>query len=172
MTTATAPAPATPPPGGMPSLRGYRAADLPLLSGSWLPGELLGLPVPDRPPLSEAATVPPPASERPGDELYILPGAAFVRFTEVDWVHRRARLETGLTPAAVDRAPGLLAAALEHAHRTLGLRRVHGWWTPGRSGTEETLRAAGLAPEAEIPDALWLDGRPVGRQIWGTFRHE
>lgn len=30
-------------------LRGYRDTDLPLLSGDWLPGELLGLPVPGRP---------------------------------------------------------------------------------------------------------------------------
>ncbi|WP_219806351.1 hypothetical protein, partial [Streptomyces sp. SM12] len=62
---------------------------------------------------------------------------------------------------------GLLTAALDRARCTLGLRRVHGWVTPGQPGTEEVLRAAGLAREAEVPHALWLDGRPVGRQIWG-----
>jgi hypothetical protein len=153
-------------------LRGYRTADLPLLSGPWLPGELLGLPASDRPPFAEPAAVPPPASGRRGDELYVLPGAGFVRFTELDWVHRRGRLETGLRPGAAESAAGLLAAALDHAHRTLNLRRVYGWYTPERPGTEELLRGAGLSPEADIPQALWLDGRPVGRQIWGMSRHD
>ncbi|MBB0246060.1 hypothetical protein FNQ90_18600 [Streptomyces alkaliphilus] len=168
MTTATTThaTPAAGAPGG-PRLRGYRAGDLPLLTGSWLPGELLGLPVPGRPPLADPATVPPPASDRPGDELYVLPGTAFVRFTEVDWIHRRARLETGFAPGADAHVRALLDAALGHARGTLGLRRVYGWVTPGRPGAEDVLRAVGLAREARIPHALWLDGRPVGRQIWG-----
>ncbi|MEC3998154.1 hypothetical protein VSR01_33565 [Actinacidiphila sp. DG2A-62] len=188
-------------------LRGYRAVDLPLLSGDWLPGELLGLPVPGRPALADPASVPPPSPGRGlAEEVLVLPETAFVRFSELDWVHRRARLEIGLRPGAAAVAGPLLRAALAHAHRTLNLRRVYGWFTPGAahphdahdapgraaahprgaddahphdprggerpSAAEELLRSAGLSPEADVPQALWLDGRPVDRQIWGVFRHD
>jgi hypothetical protein len=198
-------APVATAPAGL-RLRGYRAADLPLLSGDWLPGELLGLPVPGRPALADPASVPPPSPDRgPAEELLVLPDTAFVRFSEVDWVHRRARLEIGLRPGAAAVAGPLLRAALAHAYRTLNLRRVYGWFTPaavdGRAvhdaptpydapaahgapaahdtaggerppGAEELLRGAGLSFEAGVPQALWLDGRPVDRQIWGVFRHD
>ncbi|WP_406492347.1 hypothetical protein OG936_03080 [Streptomyces sp. NBC_00846] len=151
-------------------LRGYRSADLPLLSGGWLPGELLGLPDPDRPPLADPSSVPAPAAGRPDDELCVVDGVGFVRFTELNWVHRRARLETGLLREASHLAGPLLEAALVHAFSWLNLRRVHGWYTPAGPDGVPPLRAAGLAPEAEIPQALWLDGRPVSRQIWGVSR--
>ncbi|MEW2520855.1 GNAT family N-acetyltransferase [Actinacidiphila alni] len=163
-------------------LRGYRDTDLPLLSGDWLPGELLGLPVPGRPPLAEPARVPAPrdpaedGATGQDDELCVVPGAGFVRLAAVDWVHRRARLEIGLRPGAEGGAEPLLKAALDHAFRALNLRRVFGWVTPAvplPSGLprDALLRDAGLAPEADVPRALWLDGRPVARQIWGATRH-
>ncbi len=174
-------APVATAPAGL-RLRGYRAADLPLLSGDWLPGELLGLAVPGRPALADPASVPPPSPDRgPAEELLVLPDTAFVRFSEVDWVHRRARLEIGLRPGAAAVAGPLLRAALAHAYRTLNLRRVYGWFTPAAHataggerppGAEELLRGAGLSFEAGVPQALWLDGRPVDRQIWGVFRHD
>ncbi|EWM18213.1 hypothetical protein [Kutzneria sp. 744] len=52
-------------------LRGYRSGDADLLSGPWLPGELLGLPVADWPPLAPPTTVAPPAD--PSQELCIAP---------------------------------------------------------------------------------------------------
>ncbi|MFJ1586544.1 GNAT family N-acetyltransferase [Streptomyces sp. NPDC088197] len=163
-------------------LRGYRGADLPLLTGHWLPGELLGLSVPGRPVLAEPARV--PAPEGPGedgapgqdDELCVVPGTGFVRLAALDWVHRRARLEIGLRPGAETSAEPLLKAALDHAFRVLGLSRVFGWVTPAVPlpdglPRDALLRDAGLSPEADIPRALWLDGRPVARQIWGATRH-
>jgi hypothetical protein len=163
-------------------LRGYRDTDLPLLTGGWLPGELLGLPVPGRPALAEPAQVPPPRD--PGDdvaagrddELCVVPGTGFVRLTALDWVHRRARLEIGLRPGAENGAEPLLKAALDHAFRALNLRRVFGWVTPAVPlpdglPRDALLRDAGLSREADIPRALWLDGRPVARQIWGATRH-
>jgi hypothetical protein len=167
-------------------LRGYRDTDLPLLTGGWLPGELLGLPVPGRPALAEPARVPPPrepadddrTAHEPGqdDELCVVHGTGFVRLTDLDWVHRRARLETGLRAGAENGAGPLLKAALDHAFRALNLRRVFGWVTPAATlpdglPRDTLLRDAGLRPEADIPRALWLDGRPVTRQIWGVTRH-
>lgn len=94
----------------------------------------------------------------------------------MDWVHRRARLEIGLRSGAAGGAEPLLKAALDHAFRALNLRRVFGWVTPAVPlpdgiSRDALLRDAGLAPEAAIPRALWLDGRPVARQIWGATRH-
>lgn len=161
-------------------LRGYRGTDLPLLTGHWLPGELLGLPVPGRPALAEPASVPAPEGPDgpggPDDELCVVPGTGFARYAALDWVHRRARLEIGLQPGAADAAEALLKAALDHAFRVLNLRRVHGWVTPavplpGGLSRDGLLRGAGLRPEADVPEALWCDGRPVARQIWGATRH-
>ncbi|MEU3251185.1 hypothetical protein [Streptomyces sp. NPDC006997] len=154
-----------------PRLRGYRSADLPLLSGGWLPGELLGLPDPGRPPLADPSSVPAPTADRPDDELCVVDGVGFVRFTELDWVHRRARIETGLLAGASHLAVPLLETALTHAFSWLNLRRVYGWHTPSGPDGAPALRAAGLAREAEVPQALWLDGRPVSRQLWGVSRH-
>lgn len=163
-------------------LRGYRDTDLPLLTGRWLPGELLGLAVPGRPALAEPARVPAPqgpdadGAAAQDDELCVVPGTGFVRLTGLDWVHRRARLEIGLRAGADGSAEPLLKAALDHAFRVLNLRRVFGWVTPAVAlpdglPRDALLRGAGLAPEADIPRALWLDGRPVARQIWGATRH-
>lgn len=151
-------------------LRGYRDSDRALLTGYWLPGELVGRPVADRPPLAEPTTVTPPAD--PTTEMCVVPGTAFVRFTDLDWVNRRARLETGLRPEAVDDGEVLLKSAVSHGFRVLNLHRVYGWVTPACGVPVAALRDAGFQLEATVPDAIWLDGRPVERQLWGAVRHD
>ncbi|MFG2263230.1 GNAT family N-acetyltransferase [Streptomyces sp. NPDC048720] len=146
-------------------LRGYREADRTLLTGDWLPGEMLGLPVAGRPPLAEPSVVAAPADDT--SEVCVVPGAGYVRFAEIDWIHRRARLETGLHTVPEDPAR-LLAAAVDHGFRVLGLHRLHGLVTPAAHPPDAALAAAGFRHEATIPQALWLAGRPVERQVWGV----
>jgi hypothetical protein len=149
-------------------LRGYRGGDADLLAGPWLPGELLGLPLADWPPLAAPTTVPPPAD--PGQELCIAPGLGFVRYTELDWVHRRARVEIGLH--GVEGLDVLLKTVVAHGFRTLNLSRLYGWVTPLVEPPTGLLADVGFEREAALPAATWLDGRPVDREIWGVVRHD
>ena len=151
-------------------LRGYRGGDARLLSGPWLAGELLGLPVRGRPPLAEEATVEPP---RDGSvELCIAPGAAFVRYSELDWTARRARLEIGIRPEAVDATAMLLKTAVAHGFHVLNLHRLYGWVTPAADPPLPVLAGAGFQREASVPSGNWLDGAAVERQIWGAVRRD
>lgn len=151
-------------------LRGYRTDDLGLLSGTWLSGELLGLPLPNWPVLAEPATAAPPSDET--SELFLAPGIGFARFCDIDWVHRRARLETGLRREAAGSAELLVKTALAHGFRTLNLRRVYGWVTPATCPPVHVYDRAGFQREATIPSAIWFDGKPVAREIWATVRHD
>lgn len=150
-------------------LRGYRSTDRGLLRGPWLPGELLGLPLPDWPALAEPTTVAPPAG--PDDEICVVPGVAFVRFAELDWVHRRARLEIGVAPGHAPDLDLLVKSAVAHGLHTLGLRRMHGWVTPLTEPPTAALTAAGFTREATVPEAVWLDGAPRTREIWAVVHH-
>ena len=149
-------------------LRGYRDADAPLLSGPWLPGELLGLPAAGRPALAEPAAVPPPLDHE--TELCIAPDVGFARFSELDQVARRARLEIGLRPGAAGAAGDLLEVALRHGFENLNLHRLHGWVTPTAAAPAGLLADAGFVREAAVPNGAWHDGRPVDRQIWAAVR--
>jgi hypothetical protein len=149
-------------------LRGYRGSDADLLAGRWLPGELLGLPLADWPPLAAPTSVPPPAD--PGQELCIAPGLGFVRYTELDWVHRRARVEIGLH--SVEGLDVLLKTVVAHGFLTLNLSRLHGWVTPLVDPPIGLLTDVGFKREAVLPEATWLDGRPVDREIWGVVRND
>ncbi len=149
-------------------LRGYRSADASLLTGHWLPGELLGLPVQDWPALAEPTTIRPPADYN--EELGVAADIGFARFAELDWSHRRARVEIGVH--AADQAGQLLKTAVHYAFTALALRRLHGWVTPSLGEDTEVLEAAGFRRETVIPDALWFDGRPVAREIWGVVRDD
>lgn len=153
-------------------LRGYRSGDAALLAGPWLDGELIGLPLAGWPPLADLTAVAPPRG--PGDELCVAPEAGFARFAGLDWVHRRARLETGLLPGREDEAGPLLRAAVSYAFGSLNLRRLYGWVTPAAAGTRPAtaLKPAGFRREATVPDGIWLDGRPVEREIWAVIRHD
>lgn len=153
-------------------LKGYRAADARLLTGPWLPGELLALPTPGRPALAEPVTVRPAVDD--SEELCVVPGAGFVRYTEIDWIHRHARLEIGLGSGAeftADELGVLLKNAVAHGFGALNLRRLYGWVTPAAQPPTEAVEAAGFRREARLPQALWLDGRPVDREIWGVIGH-
>ncbi|MDT0267363.1 hypothetical protein RM844_13815 [Streptomyces sp. DSM 44915] len=156
-------------------LRGYRDRDAELLSGPWPPGELLGLPLPNWPALAPFTSVPPPSGE--GDEELCVAGdAAFVRYTDIDWVRRRARLEIGVRHPVPEGLDALLAAAVAHGLRRLNLHRLHGWVTPlvapADGGLAGTLSKAGLVREATVPEHLWLAGRAVDREIWGVVRDD
>ncbi|RBM20481.1 hypothetical protein [Streptomyces sp. PT12] len=150
-------------------LRGYRDGDRALLTGRWLPGELLGLPLPGWPALAEPTAVPPPSG--PGDELCVAPGA-FVRYADIDWVGRSARVETGRAPDAPTTAEALLEAAVAHGFHRLNLRRLYGWVTPAAPTPTTALTDAGFTREASVPEHLWLGGRAVEREIWGALRHD
>lgn len=149
-------------------LRGYRSSDSELLAGPWLPGELLGLPVSGWPALAEPTRVPAPAD--PSQELCIAPGLGFVRYTALDWVHRRARVEIGLH--GVDGLDVLLKTVMAHGFLTLNLSRIYGWVTPLLRPPVGLLADVGFRREAVLPESTWLDGRPVDREIWGAVRND
>lgn len=152
------------------NLRGYRDADRPLLSGHWLPGELLGLPLADRPALAEPVSVAPPTDHR--DELCVVAGVGFVRYAELDWVHRRARLEIGITVEQPGALEPLVKSALTHGFRVLNLHRLHGWVTPATRPRTDVLTGVGLRHEATVPAAGWLAGTAVDREVWGAVRDD
>ncbi|UED82958.1 GNAT family N-acetyltransferase [Streptomyces profundus] len=150
-------------------LRGYRDRDRPLLTGTWLPGELLGLPLPNRPALAAPTQVPAPAEG--DDELCVVPDVGFARFTDIDWVSRRARLEIGWHRQDTEGVDDLLTAAVAHGRHRLNLRRLHGLVTPLAAPPRAVLTGAGFRHEATVPEHLWLDGRAVSREIWGCVDH-
>lgn len=161
------------------TLSGYRETDRALLTGHWLPGELLGVPLVDGPALLEPRTVPPPGLEPNGTSaasqqarLCVVRGAGFVRFVEIDWVDRRARLEIGLQAGAVEDAKSIVDLAVAHAFTVLALRRVHGWVTPAAGTPTDAIAAAGFRLEGLVPQAIWFDGGPVGRELWGVVRDD
>lgn len=151
-------------------LRGYRTSDAALLSGPWLPGELLGLPMADWPALAGPTTVEPAKDHT--EELCVVTGQASVHYTGIDWVHRRARLSIGLQPGAHDVLEPVLKAATQHGFVVLNLHRLYGWVTPAATPDTRALASAGFQREATVPGALWLDGRVVTREIWGAVRHD
>jgi hypothetical protein len=157
---------------------GYRPRQAPLLAGAWAVGELLcfaddaggagGIGV------RTVAPAPGDGSDRtPLRRLMILPEVGFVRFTEIEGVHRRARLEVGLQgafdAAAASRA---LTLARECAFGDLNLNRVYGWVRATAAPVLALLPNAGFAPEAAIPAGARVDGRLVDRQLWGALRSE
>jgi hypothetical protein len=144
-------------------LTGYRRADQPLLSGQWLRGELLGLPDLDRPELAAPAAI-------PQENVYVIRDQAVVHFAELDWVHRRARLEIGVRPGADDLA-GIVGLAVRHGFTVLNLRRLYGWVTPAVGTPTAPLEANGFARETLVPQAIWYAGGPVDREQWGVIRH-
>ncbi|TDV54813.1 GNAT family N-acetyltransferase [Actinophytocola oryzae] len=148
----------------MMTITGYRQTDRPLLSGHWLRGELLGVPDPDAPVLTLPASIEP-------KNVYVVRDTAVVHFAELDWVHRRARLEIGLRPGTHDLAE-VVRLAVRHGFVVLNLRRLYGWVTPAVATPTEPLEAAGFVRETLVPQAIWHAGGPVDRQQWGVLRDD
>jgi hypothetical protein len=150
-------------------LSGYRETDRQLLTGHWLPGELLATPLADRPALAGPIAIPAP-DNRPEQRLCVLRDLGFVRFVELDWVHRRARLEIGVQDATVDEMTSMVRLAVDHGFDVLNLRRLFGWRTPAAVAPTEPLSRGGFVQEGVLPRATWLAGEQVDRQIWGVVR--
>ncbi|MGQ0838597.1 GNAT family N-acetyltransferase [Actinokineospora sp.] len=149
--------------GAGPRLAGYRAEHRHLLTGPWLPGEGLAMPLAGWPALAPWHTVEAP---EPGAARYGGPGVAVGRVAEVDGVHRRARVEIGVRPGAVEHVPALARLAVSHAFSVLHLHRVTAWVTPALDPPTSALAAAGFTPEVVIPQGIWFDGRPLDRAMW------
>lgn len=146
-------------------IRGYRGADAAMLRGHWLAGELLAAHLRDVPALAPEVSVALPAGG--AERLYIVADSGWVRFSRVDWIARRARLEIGLAPGADRHAGSVLEQAVEVGTGALALRRLFGVLTPAVGAMPEVLAAAGFVAEAEVPRAIWHDGTVLDRQIWG-----
>jgi hypothetical protein len=164
-------------------LRGFRDTDRALLTGHWLPGELLASPLTDRPALASPRTVAVPgdradrSGEGPGAwnaRLCVADDAAIVRYTELDWINRRARLEIAIHDPGLDepRVKQLVELAVAHGFGGLNLHRLYGLLTPAGGAPTEPLAAAGFHLEGVLPQGIWLFGRPVDRQLWGAVRDE
>jgi hypothetical protein len=142
-------------------LTGFREADRGLLTGMWPPGELLAVALPDPPALARPHTV------EDTEPLYVVRNLAFVRFADLDRVHRRARVEVGLAPGAESHAAEVLVLAVAHGFAGLGLHRLHGWVTRAAGAPTDAVRAAGFVLEATVPRGRWHAGGPVDRETWG-----
>ncbi|MEJ2853346.1 MULTISPECIES: GNAT family N-acetyltransferase [unclassified Saccharothrix] len=154
----------------MVTLSGYRPAHAALLKGRWLPGELIAVREDRRVADFSVAELPEPGL---CDETRVLvaAGAGVVRYLEIDWVDRRARLEVLLlTDYDEVGARALLERALETAFSVFALNRVYGYVTPGGPDVEPVLRAAGFEREGVVPEAARVGGAPVGRTLWGRLR--
>lgn len=150
-------------------LVGYRAAHAELLRGHWLTGELISPSRPAAPGPAPARTLE-PAPPRPESRVLVAPDLGFVRYLEISWVSRRARLEIGYAgDPDPDRAAVLLGAAVRHAFGAFRLRRLHGWVTPAAGLPERVLAEAGFVCEARVEEAGWYAGAAVERQIWGCL---
>lgn len=157
----------------MLTLSGHRAADAPLLTAHVLPGELVALPIADPPALLAPVTADVPEPGRLDARLAVVRGAGFVRYSEIDWVHRRARLEVALTVPGADAATikTVVELAVTHAFTTLDLRRLHGRLTPALGApVADGLAACGFVVEGTVPGAVWLDGRAVDGVLLAVLR--
>jgi hypothetical protein len=154
-------------------LRGFRDTDRPLLTGHWLPGELLALPLADRPALASPLAVPAPG-DRSDQRLCVAGDVAVVRYTELDWINRRARLEIAIQDPGLDepKVKQIVELAVAHGFGGLNLHRLYGLLTPAGGAPTEPLAAAGFRLEGGLPQGIWLFGRPVDRQLWGAVRDE
>jgi hypothetical protein len=146
------------------ALRGFRAGHLPLLLGAWRGDDLLTAAAGG--PLVAPAGVPEPPGRDSSRLLLTAPGTGVAQLSEIERVHRTARLTVAsLHPLADRRTAALLRHALHVAFGRLSLHRVFGYQPPG-AAARDVLAAAGLAAEARLPGHGWAGG-PVDRLVWG-----
>ncbi len=155
----------------------YRPSHAATVTGAWIPDELLCFAHNDlrSPVTAHSAAAPwprqpdaaPPSTQR----LLVAPGIGFIRFSGIEPVHRRARLEVGIQ-GAFDQATAehVLALAQETAFFQLNLHRIFGWLRPSQSAVRAVLETAGFTRELAVPFAARENGHPVVREIWGKMR--
>ncbi|MFD4635855.1 hypothetical protein ACFWN2_01000 [Lentzea sp. NPDC058436] len=145
-------------------LTGYRRRAEEFHRGRWLVGDLVSFRDDRRVPLFHDE----PPETRSVSRTLVSPGHAWVSFTGIDWIDRRARLEMRVLDAGPsDRLDALVAEAVEVAFGRFGLLRLEGWVTPGHYDVAPALLDNGFVMEAVVPHAIRVDGKPVDRQIWG-----
>ena len=151
-------------------LVGYRPDHAPLLRGAWVPGELLCFSRNEARPAGRISQVPEPAAAVRA-RMLVIPGVAFARLTEIEPVHRRARVEVGIQgafdPAT---AAAVLARILETAFGQLNLERILGWVRGSHPATHDVLREAGFERELTLPRGVRAGGELVARELWATAR--
>lgn len=153
-------------------LAGYRPQHAPLLTGSWVPGELLCFADNEARPTSLRVEGPGPASKL-SERLLVVPSVGFVRFCEIEPIHRRARLEIGLQGRFdAGTAAGVLGLARGCAFGQLNLHRLYGWVRSTHPPTVEVLAAAGFVREAALPAALRHGGTLRRRELWAALAPE
>jgi hypothetical protein len=157
---------------------GYRPVHAPLLTGAWIAGELLCFAVNEARAVASCAAASYEDADRmqsssSSSRLIVLPDVGYMRLSEIEGVHRRARLEIGLQgtfDAAL--AESALTAARESAFGLLNLNRVYGFVRATHPPTLAALERAGFACEATVPGGVRVGGRRVARQVWGALRSE
>lgn len=153
-------------------LAGYRPQHAPLLSGTWVPGELLCFADNEARPPSLRVEGPAPASHL-YERLLVVPSVGFVRFCEIEPIHRRARLEIRLQGRFdAGTAAAVLGLACGCAFRQLNLHRLYGWARLTHPPTVEVLAAAGFVREVALPGALRVGGALRPRELWGALAPE
>jgi hypothetical protein len=150
-------------------LVGYRERYALLLTGAWVGGELLCFALNEARSRSFHVQAAGPRQHR-HERLLILPDVGFVRFAEIEHVHRRARLEIGIQGEFdTARASLVLRLARECAFEQLNLNRIYGSVRTTCPPTLQTLSEAGFRREATLPAALRVDGELRARELWGAL---
>ncbi len=144
-------------------IRGLPPRSEDLVSGQWLPGELLGTWRSDWPAVLGATRLTDCTCQAPQCRGAMLDVSSAVGVHEVDWAARSGRLEIGVARGAD--ASRVLDLALRFGFGTLLLDRVWGWVTD-TAASGAALTAAGLRREAALPRAVWAREHLVDRELW------
>lgn len=151
-------------------LRGYRKRDAHMLSGYWVPGQLVSTSDEGR----DAMLVPHTFDlrhEDPTTRLLVAEETALVRFSDIDPIHRRARLCVALVAGAQGRADAVLSEAIRVGFGQLNLHRLHGRVITG-AGHSLSVARAGFRFEGVVPRGQWFGGGERDVETWGVLRDD